>query len=91
MQIPVQAALADSALMRAERREILRDTVLSWITPLPAARCISGCAARSAADGRVLVAAGNRRFDLLDEGPHAGFARRVAGGALDGLTDALLR
>jgi hypothetical protein len=37
-----------SALMRADSRESLRAAVLRWITPLEAARCISGCAARNA-------------------------------------------
>jgi len=39
-----------SALIRAERRDSLRATVLAWMTPLPDARCSSGCAARSAAE-----------------------------------------
>ena len=30
------------ALIRADRRDSLRATVLAWITPLPEARCISG-------------------------------------------------
>ena len=37
------------------------------------------------------VAAGERRFDLLYEGAHAGFPSAVAGGAGNGLTDALAR
>lgn len=41
-------ALAN-ALMRADNRDSFRATVLAWMTPLPDARCISGCAARSAA------------------------------------------
>ena len=43
-----QAQPAGKALMRADRRDSLRATVFAWVTPLPAARCISGCAARSA-------------------------------------------
>src|ERR1700692_1140239 len=38
----------DSALIRADRREILRAIVLACTTPLVAARCISGCALRRA-------------------------------------------
>jgi len=34
--------VVESALMRADRREILRATVLACTTPLVAARCISG-------------------------------------------------
>ena len=34
--------------MRAERRDSFRATVFECVTPLPAARCISGCAARNA-------------------------------------------
>lgn len=41
-------ALAND-LMRADNRDSLRATVFAWITPLPVARCISGCAARKAA------------------------------------------
>jgi len=37
-------ALAN-ALIRADNLDNLRATVLAWITPLPDARCISGCAA----------------------------------------------
>ena len=37
------------AFTRADRRDILRATVFLCTTPLPAARCISGCASRSAA------------------------------------------
>jgi hypothetical protein len=37
-----------NALIRAESRESLRETVLLCVTPLLAARCISGCAARNA-------------------------------------------
>ena len=33
------------AFTRFDRRDSFRATVLAWITPLPAARCISGCAA----------------------------------------------
>jgi len=36
------------AFTRAESRDNLRATVFLWITPLPDARCISGCAARRA-------------------------------------------
>src|SRR5277367_2252451 len=38
-----------SALMRADSRDSLRAIVLACTTPLLAARCISGCASRSAA------------------------------------------
>src|SRR5690348_10140630 len=37
-----------NALIRADNRESFRATVLEGMTPLPAARCISGCAARNA-------------------------------------------
>src|SRR5690606_38922756 len=40
---------APSALMRCARREIFRLAMFLWNTPLPAARCSSGWAARSAA------------------------------------------
>ena len=39
---------AATALMRAERRESLRETELAFSTPLPAARCSSGCMSRNA-------------------------------------------
>ena len=42
-------------MIRADSREILRLTVLWWITPLPAARCISGWAACKAAAAAVLA------------------------------------
>lgn len=38
----------ESALIRAESRDSFRATVLWWVTPLLAARCISGWAAFSA-------------------------------------------
>ena len=43
------AQVAGKVLIRADRRESFRATVLAWITPLPEARCISGCAACNAA------------------------------------------
>ncbi len=52
--ISCRAQALGSALIRAERRESLRATVLAWITPLPDARCISGCAARRASAAAVL-------------------------------------
>src|SRR5579883_38336 len=41
--------------------------------------------------GRFLVAAGDRRLDLLDKSPHAGFARLIAFSAPLGLSVALAR
>jgi hypothetical protein len=38
----------DIALIRADSRDNCRETVLRCATPLPTARCISGCAARNA-------------------------------------------
>jgi hypothetical protein len=46
---------AGSALMRAESRDSLRDTVLVWVTPFVAARCISGRASRSASPAASLL------------------------------------
>src|ERR1700744_1928806 len=39
---------AGNALIRADKRDSLRATVLAWMTPLPFARCISGWATCSA-------------------------------------------
>ena len=43
-----------NAFIRADNRESLRDIVLLCATPLPAARCISGCAARNASPAACL-------------------------------------
>src|SRR5208282_1267281 len=51
-QVAVQSLA--SALIREDRREIFRDTVLACATPLVAARCNSGCAARNAAAAAAL-------------------------------------
>src|ERR1700761_4642362 len=44
---------AGRALIRADKRDSFRATVLAWMTPLPLARCISGWAARSASAAAV--------------------------------------
>src|SRR5208283_3284539 len=46
--VPPRRQVPANALMRADSRDSLRDTVLACTTPLLAARCISGCAWRSA-------------------------------------------
>src|ERR1700733_7954392 len=46
---------AGIALIRADSRDSLRATVLRWATCLPAARCISGCAARNASAAAALL------------------------------------
>ena len=79
-----------SAATRLLRRLILRAAVFLWSTPRATPRAISGCASFSACCGGLLVAAGDGRFDLLDEAADAADARTVDLGAAVVATDALL-
>ena len=42
---PRMGQAVGNALIRADKRDSLRATVFACVTPLPRARCISGCAA----------------------------------------------